>query len=120
MLSPAQLAALQAAATKTLDLVAKIERQSGTTQDGKGHIVENWTVLSAAVACGLSEPTPRQMQLYANLIAGHRAWIVSLPYGTGIQRNDRVTISGQVMRAQVDISLGSYSTLTQVLATQIA
>lgn len=121
MINAAQLAFLQATANRTLDLTAKIERDTNpsTVQDGKGHKAESWTVLQVTQPCALAEPTPREMQLYAGEIAGRRAWKVSFAFGTDVQRNDRLTVSGQRMRVQVDETLGSYSTLTQVLATQI-
>lgn len=119
MLDAATLIALQNAATMTLDLVAVTQRNTGTGTDAWGHPSETWLTVNASIACGLTEPNAQQMQIHAALIGSSRAWKVSFPYGTDIKRNDRITVGGQTMRVQVDETLGSYSTLTQVLATEI-
>ena len=120
MLDSRQLTAAQRFAATTLDLVAQTTRNtaSGTT-DAWGHANETWTTINASVACGMSDPSPMQMQKYATLIGSARAWKVSFPWGTDLKRDDRVIVLGQTLRVQVDISIGSYSTLTQVLATEI-
>lgn len=119
MLSAAQLTSLQGFATKTLDLTANTSRNTATGTDAWGTPNETFTAVLTGVACGLSEPSPKQMQLYATLIGSERAWIVSFAFGSDVKRNDRITISGVTMRVQIDISLGSYSTLTQVLAVTV-
>ena len=120
MLNNAQLAALRVYAALTLDLTAKIERQTGTSQDSAGHVVENWTTLANAQPCRLAEPSETQLQLYASAIASRRAWKITLAYGVDVQRNDRVTIGVLVLRVQTsDVSSSSYSTAIQVIATEM-
>lgn len=119
MLDPRQLTSLQGFAGRTLDLTAKIERNTGNGTDGMGHPTETWTTLASAAPCGLSEPSAGKLQQYAALIGSAQAWQVSFLYTTDVARNDRLTIGGQIMRVQVNMTLGSYSTLTQVLATAI-
>lgn len=122
MLDTRQLTALQSYASRTLDLSAQITRNTGTGSDIWGHPNETWTPVpasGAAVACALTEPSAQVMAKYADLIGSQRAWKVSFPYGTDIKRNDRIAVGGQTMRVQVDETLGSYSTLTQVLATEV-
>ena len=116
MLNAAQLASMQAFAARTLDLTANTTRNTATGANVWGTPNETWTAMLTGVACGLSEPTPKQMQVYATLIGSPRAWIVSFPFGSDVKRDDRISVNGTTMRAQIDISLGSYSTLTQVLA----
>lgn len=123
MIDAATLAALQASAALTLDLTAQVTRNTATGTDVWGHPNEQWTAVlqngSPNVACALTEPSAQVMAQYAALIGSQRAWKVSFPYGTDVKRNDRIAVGGQTMRVQVDETLGSYSTLTQVLATEI-
>lgn len=118
MLSATQLAALQAAATRTLDLAGCVIQRKSVTGSSYGTDEEAWAPVGAAVNAGMSEPTRTQLALYAGIIGSQRAWVVSLPYGTPVARDDRLLIAGRTLRVQEDLSLGSYSTLYQVLATE--
>lgn len=119
MLSATQLAALQAAATQTLDLSATIQRKS-VASTSYATDEESWAQLGTGpVNAGMSEPTRTQLALYAGVIGSQRAWVVSLPYGTPVARDDQLLIAGRTLRVQADLSLGSYSTLYQVLATEV-
>lgn len=120
MLSAAQLTSLQGFATKTLDLTANTQRNTGSGTDALGIQLETWTPVLTGVACGMAEPSTKDMQLYAGAILGsERAVKLSFPIGSDVKRNDRVAVNGRTYRVQVDTSGDSYNTLVQVIAVQI-
>ncbi len=119
MLTPAQLVALQGAMRLTLDLTCTLIQRAAPSPSAWATDEPVWTTVAGPVAAGMSEPTRQQLALYGGVIGAQRAWVVSLPYGTPVARGDQLSIAGRVLRVQADLSLGSYSTLTQVLATEV-
>ena len=118
MLSANELATIQATATASLDIAGCQVQRKTTAPDTHGYQTETW-VTHATVKAGLGKPTASFMALYAELIGNRTAWVVSLPLGTDVQRDDQLLIIGQTLRVQADLTQSSYSTLTQVLATEI-
>jgi len=118
MLSAAQLAAFRAASTRVLDMTADIQRNTPGA-DGYGHQTASWAAVATGVACGLNKPSAALLQAYAAKLGALQSWLVSLPYGTTISEGDRVIVGGQTLLVQADVSLSSYSTLVQVLASEV-
>ena len=119
MLSPQQLAAFQAAAGKTLDLSATIERNSSNTLD-VGQPTAVWTALSGMpVACSMRQPSQAQATQYAGLIGVQQASVFSFAYGQDCQRNDRVIVNGTTWTVEAQLGPLSYPVLAQVLATKV-
>lgn len=121
MIPANELAILQATASASLDIPDVQIQRANPTDDGYGHKVKGntWATI-ATVNAGMSEPRANVMTQYAARIGTLVAWTVSFPLGTDVKADDQILISGQTLRVQADLSVGSYSTLTQVLATEIA
>ena len=120
MLSAAQQTSVQTYAAMTLDLTANTTRNTGSGTDALLVPLETWTAVLSGVACGMAEPSTKDMQLYGGAILGsERAVKLSFPFGSDVKRNDRVTVNARTYRVQVDASGDSYGTLTQVIAVQI-
>jgi len=59
------------------------------------------------------------MAVYTALIGTREAWVISLPLGTDVKRNDQLLVNGLTLRVESDITTQSYPILTQVLAATI-
>lgn len=120
VLSPTELAQLQADAAALLDVTSCAVQRATLADDGYGHLAETWGTI-ATVTCGLAEPSAGIMTQFAGVLAGSVAsWIVSLPLGTDVARNDRLIVGGQTMRVQAVLAPPqSYAILSQVLATEL-
>lgn len=119
MIPAAEMAALQAVAASSLDIAGALVQRATPASDGAGHQTLTWATI-ATVAAGLAKPSAAIMREYAARIGTLESWVVSLPYGTDCQEGDRVLVSGQTLTVQADVSISSYSTLKQVLATEFA
>lgn len=117
MLSSSELAAMQAVASSSLDTACTISRPS--TSQTKWGTVDGSTTTIATTTCALAKPTAGIMAQYQAVIGGLVSWIVKLPYGMDVQRNDTLTIGSEVLTVQDLLQPQSYATLTQVLATVI-
>lgn len=118
MIDAAALAQMQATAAQSLDIPGCVVRRKTTTLSAYATAEETWSDV-AAVSAGMAEPKSQLLQQFAARIASQRAWVVSLPYGTDVRRDDELVLAGRTLRVQADLSLGSYSTLNQVLATEV-
>lgn len=118
MIPAKELAILQATAAASLDIPGAQIQRATTVDDGYGHATKTWETL-ATLNAGMNEPRASVMQQYAAKIGTLVSWVVSFPLGTDIKPDDQILILGQTLRVQADLSVGSYSTLTQVLATEI-
>lgn len=119
MISPAELAAMQATATAAMDLTITISRAAlaRTALGGQSETFAN----VATVAGNLAQPTAGQLQNYDYLIGALSAWQVRVPAGTDVRPNDQLTVSGLAvpLRVQVILQPQSYQTATRLLATEI-
>lgn len=118
MIPAPELAALRAVATSALDMAGAVVQRATLADDGYGHQTQTWATITT-VAAGLAKPTAAIMQAYAARIGTRESWVASLPYGTDCAEGDRLVVSGQTLTVQADLSVSSYSTLKQVLATAI-
>lgn len=122
VLAAGELAALQAAAALLLDKTADIQRNSPVSFN-LGQPVENWASIlgdpPTLVPCGLTAPSPTQMQMYADFIGASQARIVKLTYGQDCKPQDRVVVDGDTYTVQVELSKRSYPTLSRFLATKM-
>lgn len=118
MIPANELAALQAVAAASLDISGCAVQRATTTDDGYGHNVKTWAT-HATVSAGMAKPSAQIMQQYAARIGALSSWVVSLPLGTDVRADDQLILAGVTVRVQADLTQSSYSTLTQVLATEI-
>ena len=118
MIPATELAAMQAVATASLDIASCVVQRATTADDGYGHAVKTWATI-ATVAAGMAKPSAQVMHIYAARIGALASWVISLPLGTDVKADDHLLIIGQTLRVQADLTQSSYSTLTQVLATEI-
>lgn len=121
MLDVAEIAQIRAdAAAAALDLPCVIQRKT-LTRDGAGQATSVWNTV-ATVHAGMTEPTGGQLQNYDYLIADLATWSVKLPYGTNVQAQDRLLITGQLgqqtLVVQVVLEPRSYAALLTVIAAE--
>ena len=124
LLNAAQLAALRAAALATLDTpgVTITRPPLGSIAAGAygQPITTSPVTVATGIACRLATPTGHLAE-FAERIGAARAWKVTLPYGTAIQRGDVITLpSGDKLTVDADVTLSSYSTATVALASELA
>ena len=119
LLSAAQLAALRSTATASLDLSGIAIKRPTRVFDTYGTYSETLTTL-ATVAGAWAKPSAAVMTQYAGLIGAQAAWVVRLPWGTGVRNGDLLAMpSGDTLTVQADLSESSYSTCVRVLATEV-
>ncbi len=120
-----ELAAMQATAASSLDLVATIKRKTSFAPDGRAHQTPTYTTVlqngQSTLACGMAEPSADIMRLYPEeFLAPSRRSVFSFPVtGTDVKPDDRITVGGRTYRVQADASHDSYPTLLQVIAAQV-
>lgn len=118
MIPATELAAMQAVAAASLDITGCQIQRATPADDGYGHTTKTWATI-ATVTAGMAKPSAQVMTQYAGRIGALASWVVSLPLGTDVKADDQLLIIGQTLRVQADLTQSSYSTLTQVLATEI-
>ena len=122
MIPAATLAAMQAAAIRTLDKTADIQRNSGGTFT-LGQPAENWASIlgdpPTLTAARLAQPSQSLMQQYTDVIANQQAWVVSFGPDEDIQARDRVVIAGLTLTVHCSLNPESNSVLNRVLAIRI-
>lgn len=123
MLDTRQLAAMQAANTKTLDLTCTISRTTETPSN-VGATASAPVTVASGVACGLARPSAGLLAALAiSKLGVVPQWVVSLPLGTDVRAGDTLTISGgtagDVLTVQQVVQPQSYATLTLALATEV-
>lgn len=118
LIPAAELAAMAATASASLDIPGCQVQRKSVTPDTYGHPSETWATI-ATVTVGMAKPSAGVMAAYAGLIGTRESWVVSLPLGTTIARDDTLLVSGLTLRVEADLTQSSYSTLSQVLVTAI-
>lgn len=114
----AVLAAAQAVASASLDIPGCQVQRKSVTVSTYGHQVETFATI-ATVNAGMAKPSAGVMAVYTGLIGTRESWVVSLPLGTTVARDDQLLINGLTLRVEADLTQSSYSTLTQALVTVI-
>lgn len=122
MLSAAELAQIRTdAAAAALDMPCTIQRKT-ITKDTLGQATETWATI-ATVNAGLTQPSQQLLQNYNFMIESLSAWQVKLPYGTSVQPQDHLLITGaysqQTLNVQVILEPRSYAALTTVIASEL-
>lgn len=118
-LPASELASIQATVNASLDLAGVQVQRLTRTPDNAGTYSETWATI-ATVAGGWALPTAAVMAAYAGIIGSLKSWVVRLPAGTSVQRNDRLAMpSGDILTVQADLSERSYATCVRVLATEV-
>lgn len=120
MLNSAQLTALRAATTATMDLSGISVKRATRTPTNTGGYTQTQTTVASGLVGGWTQPSAGIMQQYAGVIAGLASWVVRLPYGTSVRRGDTLVMpSGDTLLVQADLSERSYPLCVRVLATEL-
>lgn len=122
MISAAELASIQRdVAAIALSLPCVVQRKT-VTKDPFGTPVETWDTIET-VNVGMTEPSAGQLANYDFLIGSLAAWQIKLPYGTDVQHQDHLLITGefaqQTLVVQVVLEPRSYAALLTVLASEV-
>jgi head-tail adaptor len=122
MLEAAELADIRSdAAAAALDFTCTIQRKT-ITRDTLGQATEAWNTI-ATVQAGMNQPTANMLQNYGYRIESLAAWHVQLPYGTSVQAQDHLLITGQqgqqTLEVQVLLEPRSYAALLSVIASEL-
>ena len=120
LIPASELAALQATATSAMDLSGIVVKRKTRTQSASGTYTETLTTEVASTVGGWAKPSASVMTQYAGLIGSLAAWVVRLPSGTNVQRNDLLLMpSGDTLTVQADLTERIYATCVCVLATEV-
>lgn len=121
MLDATELAQLRADVAAVLDFTCTIQRQS-TSKSALGQETGSWNTI-ATVQAAVSQPSASMLQNYNYRIESLAAWHVQLPYGTDIQPEDHLLITGQAsqqtLEVQVLLEPRSYAALLSVIASEL-
>lgn len=113
LLSDAELAAMRALVTTTLDLSCVIQRTTTGKDQWGGQSIASTS--SVATMCSLAKPTAQLSQQYAARLANQQAWVARFTDGTDIREGDVVLVSGQALTVQAVLTPNSYSVSTRAL-----
>jgi hypothetical protein len=122
MIPANELAALQAVAAAALDTPCVIQRNT-PIKDAHGSQADSWATI-ATVSCNLAQPTSGLMQNYGFLIGSEDSWLVRLPAGQDVRRNDQIIVGAtgptqRTLRVAAALTPQSYSSSTRVLASVV-
>ena len=96
MFDALDIAEFDALIVETSPDTAVISRDTGPSDDGHGGQTENWATI-ATVDCGVgslsNDPTE---QMIANALQGSVLVMITVPRGTDVKNNDRLTVGSQV------------------------
>jgi hypothetical protein len=125
LLSSAQLAAMQAAQNLTLDFKASASNgcqvlRRTVAPGAQGGPTGTFANHGSQVDAAMAEPSDNTRATYAAQLGTRQSWMISLPFGTDVLVGDRVMVNGLTLDVVADLSKGSYSTLTQVLAAKVS
>lgn len=121
MISASELAALQAATAALFDLPCIIQRNT-PMKDGHGSQTDNWATI-ATVSCNLAQPTAGLLQNYGFLIGSADSWLVRLPAGQDVKRDDQLIVGAgaaqRTLRVAAVLTPQSYQSATRALASVV-
>jgi head-tail adaptor len=117
MISAPDLAAMQATANASMDTSIHVQAVTRTS-DGAGGFTETWATV-ATVNGNLAQPTGQMMQNYDFLIGPLATWLVRVPVGTVISRDNQLVIGSLTLRVQVVLQPQSYQTSMRLLASEV-
>jgi len=96
MLTDGELDALRATAELALPEVCEILR-STTTADGFGGVAYDVSTVAEDVPCRVGAPTKNELQVVADRLGEVTCLTVTLPFGTDVQGDDRITVNGRTL-----------------------
>lgn len=117
MISPTELAAMQATSNSAMDLSIGIWRPT-LSQDGQGTVSKSFA-LHATVNGNLAQPTAGQLENYGYAIADKNAWMVRVPTGTDIKIGDQLRAGAYNLEVQIVLQPQSYQTSMRVIAAEL-
>lgn len=119
MLESSDLTAMRAAQAALLPDTCTISRRTATA-DGLGGETWAWAPEDSAVACRLSSHGAPAEYLQAAATQGRTVWMVTLPYGTDVAREDRLTTSGRVLEIIGFASGGAWETAVRAVCVGVS
>jgi head-tail adaptor len=117
MISPAELAAMQATASSALDQTITVKRAT-LTSDGAGGSSESFATVHT-VSGNLAQPSAGMLQNYDYLVGSVSSWLLRVAVGTDIRINDRLTVGSLTVRVQVLLQPQSYQTSMRFLCAEV-
>lgn len=118
LLSAAELASLTTLAQNIAMPDTATIKTKTTSNDGYGTGSPTYSS-GTTVPAGMSPPTAGQMQAYGSRLGSLVAWQVHMPLGTVVHEGDQITMNGQTLEVQVDLTLRMYAVETTVLASEV-
>ncbi len=113
-----ELAAMQAVSLASLEQSCVVSRVT-RAPDGYGGVTETWAPI-ATILCNVAQPNAGLMQAYADRLSSQRTYLIRLPEGQDVARDDRLLISGtETLVVQAVLVPQSYSTACRVLASEV-
>lgn len=119
MLSPADIATMQAIAQEIFDTTCTITRDGSTTDTWASPGSGTPSQIGGTISCQLGRPNPQTLAQYASKILGRVSYMVSLPVGTDVLAGDIITIGTRTLEVQAKTDLESYQILLRVLAVEV-
>ena len=118
-LEAADLVSMRAAQEVLLPDTCAVTRRTATA-DGLGGETWTWAQVGATIACRLSSHGAPQEYLQVGAVRGKTIWMVTLPYGTDVVREDRITISAQVLEVLGFASGGAWETAMRAACVEVS
>jgi head-tail adaptor len=117
VLTAAELAAMRAVQKAALPETATIRRATASRTTTGGTSLE-WSDAGTA-ACRLSSRGVPQEYLEAGAARGVQYWMVTLPYGTDVRREDRLVIAARMLEVVGLASGGEWETAMRVVCAEV-
>jgi len=118
MLSAADLAVMKATQALALPSTCSIGRHV-LSPDGMGGYSESWSTLTASVLCRLSPHSAPMEVIMAERYGGRQTWQLTLPAGTDVTADDRVTIDSVAYEVVGINSAGAWETARRVIVGRV-
>lgn len=115
MLTPAEIAAMQATQNTALPDVATITRRVYVS-DGAGGQTDSTTVASAA--CRLAVASPAQSQMIAGQLNEKPAWRITFAQGTDVGSGDMITVGARSFEVVSLLAGASWETARVALCAE--
>lgn len=119
MISPGELAAMQATVNSALD-VTLTQKRNAPTQGPTGNVIDSYSTVNAALAANLAQPSAELLANYDYRVGSQASWLVRVAVGTDLRAGDRlVTADGNTLDVQVLLTPLSYETAIQAICAEV-
>ena len=118
MITAAQLAAMQAAVNKAMD-VSLTQKRDTQTQGPTKNVIHTYATV-ATLSGNLAQPSAQLLQNYDYRVGSQATWLVRVPVGTDLRASDQlITPDGNTLDVQILLTPTSYPTGIQALCAEI-